>query len=117
MPTLYNSSTYVFGTDAVSPIAGMAVESLKIDESPEFEAEAKDQTGSVVSYVVGDAKKNFTASGFLTTATFDIEDFTYDGLTFIIESRSITESNSDFKKCELSGVAYAVIGATAGSAV
>jgi len=122
VPKIYQGAgyEYVFGVPDTITVAGMALESIKIDRQPEFEAEGKDQEGSTIAYVVGDNKFTFTASGYLhdTDAFAAIDDFamTIDGvsLTLIINAKNVTQSNTDFQKIEITGVGFTVIGDATG---
>jgi hypothetical protein len=109
----FGDLSYVFGiADADTDIvAGMAVEQITITGTPEFEAMAKNSGGMTASYVRGKDKYEFSASGYLTDkALFDaVSNFSYDGHFFIINKRETADSNVDFKKCNISGVAFALI--------
>tara|TARA_R100001510_G_C7656966_1_gene217787 strand:+ start:14141 stop:14494 length:354 start_codon:yes stop_codon:yes gene_type:complete len=109
--TQYGDSSYQFGIADTNVVDGMAVEQITIERAPEFEAEAKNDEGMTASFVRGDDKFTFTASGFLTNkALFEAGgDFTFDGQFFIINKKSRSQSNTDFQKCEISGVGYALI--------
>jgi hypothetical protein len=117
MPTTYEKfgdQNYRFGIDdpnALTLVDGMAVESLNIEGTPEFESEAKNAEGMTASYVRGKDKYSFTASGYLIDeAAFDaVTNFTFQGRFFIINKRSKNHSNTDFTKCEISGVSYFLI--------
>jgi hypothetical protein len=115
--TQFGSGDYVFGIDNANTdiVDGMAVETISITASPEFEAFAKNTAGATAAYVKGRDKFEFTASGFLTNeAAFDgNNDFTYQGHFFIINRREKSNSNVDFRKCSIGGVAYPLITAVA----
>lgn len=109
----FGDTSYIFGiADANTAIvAGMAVEQIQISGTPEFEAMAKNSGGLTAAYVRGKDKYEFSASGFLTDeAAFDANtNFTYDGHFFIINKREKADSNVDFRKCNISGVAFFLI--------
>src|SRR5882724_5624044 len=109
----FGSALYVFGIDAANTniVAGMAVETINIVGTPEFEAFAKNTAGATAAYVRGKDKFEFTASGFLTDEiAFDaVTNFVYQGHFFIINRREKANSNVDFRKCTLGGVAYALV--------
>ena len=109
--TQYGDGQYQFGIADTGVVNGMAVESISIDRAPEFEAEAKNEEGMTASFVKGDDKFTFTASGYLTNkANFEaVGDFTFDGQFYIINKKTTSQSNTDFQKCEISGVGYALI--------
>ena len=111
-----DGSTYSFGIADVNAVSGMAVESLSITKTPEFEAEAKNDEGMTAAYVKGDYKSEFSASGYVIDATLfaAVKDFTFDSKFFIIQNKSTSDSNTDFKKCEISGVSYDAILAAPG---
>lgn len=117
MPTAnyeqFGDQTYQFGiADADTTIvAGMAVEQITVTGTPEFEAAAKNSGGMTAAYVRGRDKYEFSASGYLTDeAAFDaVPNFDYDGHFFIINKREKADSNVDFRKCNISGVAFALI--------
>lgn len=109
----FGDTSYVFGiADANTDIvAGMAVEQITITGTPEFEAMAKNSGGLTASYVRGKDKFEFSASGFLTDEdAFDaVTNFTYQTHFFIINKREKADSNVDFRKCNIAGVAFALI--------
>ena len=109
----FGDTTYVFGITGadVTIVDGMAVETITITGTPEFEAMAKNAGGMTASYVRGKDKYEFTAAGFLTDETaFDaVSNFTYQTHFFIINKREKANSNVDFRKCNISGVAFALI--------
>jgi hypothetical protein len=109
----FGDTTYVFGITGADTtiVAGMAVETITITGTPEFEAMAKNAGGMTASYVRGKDKYEFTASGFLTDETaFDaVSNFSYQGHFFIINRREKANSNVDFRKCTIGGVAFALI--------
>jgi hypothetical protein len=109
----FGDLSYIFGIAGAdtSIVAGMAVEQITVTGTPEFEAMAKNSQGMTASYVRGKDKYEFSASGFLTDeAAFDANaNFTYQGHFFIINKREKADSNVDFRKCNISGVAFALI--------
>ena len=109
--TQYGDASYQFGVADTGVVDGMAIEQITIERSPEFEAEAKNEEGMTASFVRGDDKFTFTASGYLTNkASFDgVGDFTFDSQFFIINKKSRSQSNTDFQKAEISGVGYSLI--------
>lgn len=113
----FGDSTYEFGIDSANTtlVDGMAVETISVSGTPEFEAFAKNTAGATAAYVRGKDKYEFNASGYLIDETaFDANtNFTYDGHFFIISKREKADSNVDFRKCNISGVAFALITAAA----
>ncbi len=116
MPTSFEQfgdQTYIFGITgaALTIVDGMAVEQITITGTPEFEAMAKNAEGMTAAYVRGNDKYEFTASGYLIDETaFDASsNFTYQGHFFIINKREKADSNVDFRKCNIGGVAFALI--------
>lgn len=103
-----NTTDYNFGITTSDAVAGMALETLTISSSPEFMAEAKNDEGMTAALVKGDLKGEFSASGFLTSETeFEaVTNFTFDTNFFIIQNKSISQSNTDFQKCEISGISF-----------
>ena len=112
----FGDCTYVFGiddTETLGVVPGMALETITITGTPEFEAFAKNTQGATASYVRGKDKFEFTASGFLIDeSAFDAAtNFTYQLHFFIINRREKANSNVDFRKCTLGGVAFALVSA------
>jgi hypothetical protein len=109
----FGDQTYQFGiADAnTTLVAGMAVEQITVTGTPEFEAMAKNATGMTAAYVRGLDKYEFSASGYITDeAAFDgNSNFEYAGRFFIINKREKADSNVDFRKCNITGVAFALI--------
>jgi hypothetical protein len=98
--------SYAFGTSAQAPF--MQVETLTRETTPEFEAEATDSTGNVASVVRGPGKITITASGYMLDAAPSHGDtITIDGTLCIFDKVSVTKSNKDFAKAEVSGFKYA----------
>ncbi len=113
----FGSALYVFGIDNANTdiVAGMALETISVAGTPEFEAFARNTAGAVAAYVRGKDKFEFNAAGFLTDETaFDsVTNFSYQSHFFIISKREKADSNVDFRKCTLSGVAYNLVTAAA----
>lgn len=65
--TQYGDTAYQFGVADTGVVNGMAIETISIERTPEFEAEAKNEEGMTASFVRGDDKFTFTASGYLTS--------------------------------------------------
>lgn len=109
----FGDQTYIFGiADAnTNIVGGMAVEQITITGTPEFEAMAKNSGGMTAAYARGKDKYEFSANGFLIDETaFDaVTNFVYEGHFFIINKREKADSNVDFRKCNISGVAFALI--------
>mgnify|MGYP000995932608 CR=1 FL=1 len=125
MAKIYQTGySYEFGVPTTEIIPGIALESIKLEQTPEFQSEGKDAKGNTIAVVVGDPKYTFTASGYLfNESTFDpVDDFTYTfdiggtptALTLIINNKSVTQSNTDFQKAEITGVAFTVVGNSVG---
>lgn len=106
---------YEFGIDQTEPltVSGMAVTQITITATPEFEAFAKNSAGATAAYVRGKDKYEFSASGFLVNEAafvgFTDLAFEYAGHYFIINKRETADSNEDFRKCSMTGVAFALI--------
>lgn len=109
----FGDLSYVFGiaNANTSIVDGMAVEQITITGTPEFEAMAKNTQGLTASYVRGKDKFEFSANGFLVDENlFDaVTNFEYQGHFFIINKREKADSNVDFRKCNISGVAFFLI--------
>jgi hypothetical protein len=98
--------SYAFGTSGTAPF--MQIESISTETTPEFEAEASNSQGNVAAVVRGPGKITITASGYLTAASPSAGDtITINGTTCIFDKLSVTASNKDFSKCEVSGFKYA----------
>ena len=112
--TKLGDCAYIYGIDTQEEIAGMIITGLTKETSPEFEAEATDDTGNVKSVVRGGDKISYTVSGFAkNTATLSTHGgdgctTTIDSKTCIIEKWSINSANNDFAKCELTAVHYPI---------
>jgi hypothetical protein len=110
--TKLGDCSYIYGIDTDEAIAGMIITGLTKETTPEFEAEATDDTGSVKSVIQGGDKITYTVSGYAeasaTLATHGGAGCTtiIDGNTCIIEKWSINSNNNDFSKCELTASTY-----------
>ena len=102
-------TTYVFGTGATAPF--MQIESFQEEASPEFEAEAQNNEGNTVAVEHGPVKYTITASGYLTGSSSlpDRGDSINIGghSNAIFDKISISRSNKDFCKAEISAIKYA----------
>ena len=114
--TQKGSSDYTFGFNSAGAIAiaaavGLKPQTLSLNYEPEFTAEAQDEAGEVASVVIGQDKIAFTMNGYITDedALKGATDFSYDGRFFIIMSRKIDHSNTEFRKGEVTGMSYAGI--------
>ena len=99
--------TYVFGEPGSAPF--MQVESISIEDSPEFEAEAQNDIGNVVTVVKGPVKQTITASGYLAGGMLPArgDTVTVGGIAdCVFDKISITRSNKDFCKAEISAIKY-----------
>lgn len=100
---------------AIESATGIAPQELDISGEPEFTAEAEGGDGMVKAVAIGNQKRAFTLTGYLTDkAKFDEEGttFTHDGKTFIVFNRRITKSNRGFQKAEMTGQSWDSITAT-----
>lgn len=118
--TQHGSTDYSFGfadddATAIATAIGIKPEKLSIQSDPEFTAEAKNEDGETASFVVGGTKRQFTLSGFITDldlfnatgATFN-----YDGNHYIVVGRTQDDSNTEFRKGQVTGVSYPLIDGT-----
>lgn len=119
--TQHGSTSYSFGfndteASAIAAACGLKPQTLDISSEPEFQAEAENEDGEVVSKVVGPDKITFTMSGYITDATLfnSAGSFTFRTKKFILTGRKETTGNRDFKKGEMSGESYANIAAAGG---
>ncbi len=119
--TQHGDPDYSFGFNSVEAAAialaiGLKPQTLSLNYEPEFQAEAQDEDGNVAAVVVGDDKIGFTMSGYIVDAALlkGAASFEYDGRFYIIMGRKLDESNTDFKKGELTGTSYIKITAPAG---
>jgi hypothetical protein len=115
-----NGTPIIFGFDdanasALASSIGIRPQTMSISAEPEFTAEAKNEDGETISFVRGADKYSFTLTGFLedevlfrSQRSFEFE---ADGVTrlFIVNSRKIDKSNSDFQKAEIQGMAYPLV--------
>lgn len=112
----HGSTSYKFAfnsgeASAIATACGLKPQSIDFSAEPEFVAEAEDEKGEVASVVVGQAKHNFTMSGYIIDATDFAacvgSSFTFRSKNCIITGAKETDSNRDFQKGEVTGVAYA----------
>lgn len=115
-----NGTTILFGFQdaAASNLAadiGLRPQTLSISGEPEFTAEAKNEFGETISAVVGAIAYSFTMSGFLedeallnAATSFN---FNAGGTSrlFVVMSRKVDKSNTDFQKAEITGKAWPLI--------
>jgi len=118
--TQHGNQDYEFGFHSVEAAAiataiGLKPQTLSLGYEPEFRAEAQDENGEVATVVLGPRKIAFTMNGYVVDETLlkAAEAFEYDGRYFIIENLKIDESNTDFKKAELTGNSWLGIEAPA----
>lgn len=118
--TQHGDTDYEFAfesTDAaaIATAIGLKPQTLSLSYEPEFQAEAMDEVGEIASKVVGQDKISFTMTGYIVDRALlkAATAFEYDGRYFIVEGKKLDESNSDFKKGELTGTSYANIEAPA----
>jgi hypothetical protein len=111
---------YVWAFDDDAPdVKCMTVESYSIEKTPEFETEATDDDGNVAAVRRGPVKYTINASGY-TDANSDLTcnvckislqgdtDLSGAGdLDGYVEKWSLSKTNNDFCKCELTAVVYA----------
>ena len=105
--TQKGDTTYVFGKPGTAPY--MQVESISIEDSPEFEAEAQNNIGNTVSVVKGPVKQSITASGYLTGGGLPARGDTISvgGISnCVFDKVSISRSNKDFCKAEITAIKY-----------
>jgi len=115
-----NGTNIVFGfadasASALATTIGIRPQTLSIKAEPEFTAEAKNEDGETISYVRGRDKFSFQLDGFIEDEDLfaSTHSFTFatDGVDrlFIVNNRDISVSNVDFKKCSITGMAWANI--------
>ena len=119
--TQIGDTKYIFGVDVDnkeqdSEHCGLAirVESISKEEVPEFEAEAKDDNGNTASVVRGPSKFTFSVAGFVLSGKdllcnrckLTIPDKELGNCTGYVDKWSISSSNTEFKKCDLSVIYY-----------
>ena len=103
---------YVFGiSDGRCTVPCLKVESFSMEETPEFETEATDNDGNVASVVRGPSKFTANISGYCTAADLDCLACQIiipgkNGGQFYVEKFSISGSNNDFKKAEITAHRY-----------
>lgn len=115
--TQHGDNNYIFGfqdagATAIADTVGLKPQTLSVSSTPEFTAEAKNEDGMTAAFVVGDSKRSFTMSGFITDEDlFDTESLTfdYDGRHYIVTDKKKDTSNTDFLKGEMTGVSYKLI--------
>lgn len=94
---------YIFGTERVS---GMIVTSANLEATPQFSAQAKDDTGETIALSVGKATGTATVSGYMSKSVNppDINtSFDLDGRKFWCDRVKLSKSSEDFQKIEISG--------------
>jgi len=105
---------YEFGindpdTKAIAESLGLQLISLNIKETPEFKAEAQNETGVTDGKVLGPTMATFEAEGFIRNKTLfktaSGQGFDYDGWWFIIEDVGDAGQNRDFRKGTFTGTA------------
>ena len=111
--TQHGEQTYLFGfqdaaVTALAALIGLAPQTLSVTYEAEFTAEAQNEIGEVVSYVVGQDKASFTMTGYVIDedALMATTDFEFGGKTYIVTGRKVDSSNTEFVKGELSGVSF-----------
>lgn len=98
-----NCGGYIFGTERVS---GMIVTSANVEATPQFSAQAKDDTGETIALSVGKATGTATVSGYMSKSVSppDINTpFDLDGRKFWCDRVKLSKSSEDFQKIEISG--------------
>lgn len=110
---------YVWGFgDEIPDVGCMTIESYSIEKTPEFEVEATDDDGNVAAVRRGPIKYTINASGYTkadSNLTCNIckinlqQDKSFGGGTVdgYVEKWSLSKTNNDFSKCELTAVVFA----------
>ena len=101
-----NCGGYIFGTDTVK-FGGkgeMIVTSYNLESQPQFQAQAKDDTGETVALVSGKSTGTASVSGYMnkTIRAPEINDsFSLDGRTMWVDRVKLIKSSEDFQKLEV----------------
>ena len=109
---------FMFGTTAVTNIS-MAVESTSAESKPQFTAQAKNKDGETVAVKVGKLSGTATVSGFKKSDSAEPkigDDFMLEGKKFFVDKVSVTQSNEDFQKMEVTGKFWDGISGACGAA-
>ena len=87
---------------------GISPVSLEITRSPQYVNQSVDSNGDVIWRKLGPENAAFTLEGYLFCESKfrDASGFSYNGDSFVIESRSITRDNKDFIMCRLTGASH-----------
>jgi len=108
MTTKIGDCAYIYGISG-DTVAGITLESRRVETEPEFESTATDDDGNVAAVVRGGDKITYTLSGFVD-ASLDLDahgcKIVIDGHECHVEKWAINRSNNDFAKCELTAVKY-----------
>ena len=97
------AANYTFGVGGAA-VGGIAIESLTAENTHQFMAEAKNLSGVVDAVKMGNATGTCSISGFLKGATPAIgSTLSIEGRSFIVDKVTTTETNTDFKKAEITG--------------
>lgn len=107
-------NNYTFGT---TTIFGMVVESQSADTGPQYVAQAKDNKGEIQASVLGKPTGTATVSGYKTkNAKTPAVNSTFSlfGRSFFVDKVTVTKSNSDFQKLEITGKFWDGVSSTCG---
>jgi hypothetical protein len=98
-----NCNGYIFGTER---IVGIVVTNQTTESAPQYQAQAKDETGETVAMVMGAPTGTCTISGYMNndarTPTIN-SSFDLDGRTFWCDKVTLSKSSEDFQKIEVTG--------------
>ena len=97
---------YIFGTDTVKfgGKGDMIVTNYTLEAQPQFQAQAKDDTGETVALVSGKSTGTASVSGYMNKGIQapEINDsFTLDGHTMWVDRVKLLKSSEDFQKLEV----------------
>jgi hypothetical protein len=111
--TKHGNGDYIFGFNDASALAiaaavGVKPQTLSLNFTPEFSAQAENEDGEVDSVVVGDDTVDFTLSGYLVDKELfeDGLSFEFAGRYFIVMGRKEDLNNKDYAKAELTGKSH-----------
>lgn len=96
-------NSFLFGT---TRIFGVVVESQNSEASPQYAAEAKNEQGETVAVQLGKRTGSCTVSGYKLSGSQTpgiSSTFELDGQSFFVDKVSVSQSNSDFQKIEITG--------------
>ena len=96
-------ATYTFGVGAAT-VAGIAIESLTAENTHQYLAEAKNLSGVVDAVKMGNSTGTCSISGYLKGTPPAVGTaLSIEGRSFYVDKVTTTETNTDFKKAEITG--------------